>query len=87
MHFIFVYCNRRNFHMRFKFVFFVLLAESTKFCSIRNPFTCTSVCDSALAVRRFIAYESPQTLEYEMFMRSKFFCDDTISYIAAFVRK
>ena len=26
-----IYCNRRNFRTRFNFVYFVLLAESTKF--------------------------------------------------------
>ena len=31
----------------------------------------TSVCDTALAVRKLIAYESSRTLEYEIFMRTK----------------
>ena len=48
------YCNRRNFHMRFKFVYFVLQADSTKFCSIRKPCTYTSICDTAPAVRKCI---------------------------------
>ena len=50
------------------FLFFVLLAESTKFCSIRKPYTFTSVCYAALAVQKFIANESPLTAEYEIFM-------------------
>ena len=65
------YCNRRNFCTRFNFVFFVLLAESTKFYSIRKTYTYTSVCDTTLAVRKFVAYESPLTLEYEIFTRTK----------------
>ena len=42
------YCNRTNFHTRFNFVYFVLLAESTKFSSIRKPYTYTSVSDTFL---------------------------------------
>ena len=49
------YCNRRNFRTQFNFVFFVLLAESTKFCCIWKPYMYTSICDTALAVRKFIA--------------------------------
>ena len=71
MHFIFVYCNRRNFCTRFNFVYFVLLAESTKISSIRKPCTYTSVCDTAFKVRKFIAYENSPTLEYEIFTRTK----------------
>ena len=49
--------NRRNFHMRFNFMYFILLAESMKFISsIRNPCTYTSVCDTALTERKFIVY-------------------------------
>ena len=65
------YCNRRNFRTRFNFVYFVLLAESTKFSSILKQRTHTSVCDTALAVRKLIAYESSRTLEYEIFTRTK----------------
>ena len=53
------------------FVYFVLLAESTKFSSIRKPYTYTSVSDTTVAVRKFLAYESWQALEYEIFSRSK----------------
>ena len=42
----FKYCNRTNFRTRFNFVYFVLLAESTKFSSIRKPYTYTSVSDT-----------------------------------------
>ena len=69
--FLFHYCNRRNFRMRFNFVYFVLLAESTKISSIRKRCTYTSVCETALAVRKFIAYESSRTPEYEFFTRTK----------------
>ena len=65
------YCNRRNFSTRFNFVYFVLLAESTKISSIRKPCTYTSVCDTAFKVRKFIAYENSRTLEYEIFTRTK----------------
>ena len=47
------------------------LAESTKFSSIRKPYTYTSVSDITVAVRKFLAYESRQALEYEIFMRTK----------------
>ena len=66
------YCNRRNFRTRFNFVLFVLSAESTKFSCTRKPCTYNSVCDTVLAVRKFIAYESLRTLEYEIFTRTKF---------------
>ena len=66
-----VYCNRTNFRTRFNFVYFVLLAESTKFSSVRKPYTYTSVSDTTVAVRKFLAYESRQTLEYEFFSRTK----------------
>ena len=65
------YCNHRNFRTRFNFVLFVLSAESTKFSSIRKPCTYNSVCDTVLAVRKCIANESSQTLEYEIFTRTK----------------
>ena len=65
------YCNRTNFRTRFNFVYFVLLAESTKFSSIWKPYTYTSVSDTTVAVRKFLAYESRQTLEYEIFTRTK----------------
>ena len=65
------YCNRTNFHTRFNFVYFVLLAESMKFSRIRKPYTYTSASDTTVAVRKFLAYESRQTLEYEIFMRTK----------------
>ena len=65
------YWNRRNFHTRFNFVFFGLLAECMKFCSIQKPCTHTSVCDTVLAVQKFMAYESPRTPEYEFFTRTK----------------
>ena len=47
------------------------LAESTKFSSIRKPCTYNSVCDTVLAVQKFIAYESSRTLEYEIFIRTE----------------
>ena len=65
------YCNRTNFSTRFNFVYFVLLAESTKFSSVRKPYTNTSVSDTTVAVRKFLAYGSRQTLEYEFFLRTK----------------
>ena len=68
---ILFYCNHTNFRTWFNFVCFVLLAESTKFSSIRKPFTCTSVSDTTVAVRKFLAYESWQTLEYEIFTRTE----------------
>ena len=57
--------------MRFNFVYFVLLAESTKFSSTRKPCPYTNVCDTTVAVRKLIAYESSRTLEYEIFTRTK----------------
>ena len=63
----FIYCNRRNFRTPFNFVLFLLSAESTKFCNVRKPCTQNSVSDTALAARKFIAYESSRTLEYEIF--------------------
>ena len=65
------YCNRTNFRTRFNFVYFVLLTESTKFSSIRKPYTYACVSDTTVAVRKFLAYESWQTLEYEIFTRTK----------------
>ena len=62
------YCNRRNFRTRFNFV---LSAESTKFNSMWKPCTYNSVCATFLAVQKFIAYDSSQTLEYEIFTRTK----------------
>ena len=47
------------------------LAESTKFSSTRKPYTYTSVSDTTLAVRTFLAYENQQMLEYEIFTRTK----------------
>ena len=64
------YCNRRNFRTRFNFVHFVLLAVSTKISSTRKLCACTGVCDTALEVRKFIAYESSRTLEHEIFTRT-----------------
>ena len=65
------YCNRTKFRTRFNFVYFVLLAGCTKFSSIRKPHTYTSVSDTTVAVRKFLAYESWQTREYEIFTRTK----------------
>ena len=65
------YCNRTNFRTQFNFVYFVLWAESTKFNSIRKPYTYACVSDTTVAVRKFLAYESWQTLEYEIFTRTK----------------
>ena len=65
------YCKHRNFRTRFNFVYFVLLAESTKFSSIRKPCTYTSVRDTVLAVRKFIAYKSSRTLGFEIFTQTK----------------
>ena len=70
--FLWTNCYRRNFRMQFNFVFFALLAESTKFSSTLKPriiYQC--VCDTALAVRKFIPYESSRTLEYEIFTCTK----------------
>ena len=60
------YCNRTNFRTRFNFVYFVLLAESTKFSGIRKPYTYACVSDTTFAVRKltnarvrnFYAYEN-----------------------------
>ena len=68
---IFDYCNRRNYGTRFNFVYFVLLAESTKFSCIRKPCTLTSVCDTILAVRKLIAHESLRTLDYGILTHTK----------------
>ena len=68
---LFLYCDRRTFRTRFNFVLFTLSAESTKCSSIRKPCKYNSVCDSALAVRKFTAYKSSRTLEYEIFTRAK----------------
>ena len=35
----------------------------------------TSECDTALTERKFIAYKSSRTLEYEIFTGTKIFCD------------
>ena len=67
-----VYCNRRKFLMQFNFVYFALLAERTKFIvAYESHAHITSVCDTALAVRKCIAYERSRTLEYEIFTRTK----------------
>ena len=127
-----MYCNRTKFRTRFNFVYFVLLAGSTKFSSLRKPYTyslslsvslvvrfCESLSDlpsdlrflslffffsclflnrfpiyfpivkkkkfeaqkkkytytsvsvTTVAARKFLAYESWQTLEYEIFTRTK----------------
>ena len=47
------------------------MAESTKISSIRKPYTHTSASDTTVAVRKFLAYESRPTLEYEIFTRTK----------------
>ena len=39
--------------------------------SIRKPYTYACVSDTTVAVRKFLAYESWQTLEYEIFTRTK----------------
>ena len=65
------YCKRRNFRTQFSFVYFVLRAESMKISSIRKPCTYTNVCDTALTVRKFIAYESSQSLKYDVFTRTE----------------
>ena len=49
---------------RVNFVYFALFAISTKFCSTRKRFTCTSVLDTTLTVRKVIADESLPTLAY-----------------------
>ena len=67
------YCNCRNFRMRVNFVYFILLAESTKISSIQKPCSYTKICDTALEVRKFIACESLQTLECEIFTHMKIF--------------
>ena len=54
--------------MRFNFA---LLVEGTEFCGIRKPCTYTSVWNTVFAVWNLLAYESPRTLEYEIFMRTE----------------
>ena len=66
------YCNRTNFHTRFNFVYFVLLAGSMKFRSIRKLYMYTSVSDTTVAVRKFLAYKSRQIPEYGFFRVRKF---------------
>ena len=66
-----MYCNRRNFRARFNFIYFVLLAESTKISSIQKPWTYLSVSDNAFAERKIVVYENSPTPEYEMFMHAK----------------
>ena len=87
---LFLYSHRRNFRTRFNFVLFTLSAESTKCSSIRKPCKYNRVCDSALAVRKFTAYKSSRTLEYEIFTRTKisaitvsfFFCSNFLPFTA-----
>ena len=43
-----------------------------KFSSIRKPYTYACVSDTTIAVQKFLAYESQQMLEYEIFTRTKF---------------
>ena len=45
------------------------------FSRIRKPCMYTSECDTALTVRKFIAYKSSRMLEYEIFTGTKFFWD------------
>ena len=66
-------CNRRKFYTRFNFVFFGILAKSTKFSSIRKLCTCTSVSDTALTARKLLAYEHLRTQEFEISTRTKIF--------------
>ena len=70
---IYRHWNRRNLCTRFNFVIFVLLAESTTFCSLRKPYTYTSVCNTAGVVRKLKAYEGPRMLEYKVFTCTKMF--------------
>ena len=65
------YCNSTNFRTPFSLVYFVLLAESTKFSSIRKPYTYTSASDTIVAVRKFLAYESRQNARVGNFSRTK----------------
>ena len=65
------YCNRTKFCTWFNFVYFILLAGSTKFSSIRKPYTYTSVSDTTVAIRKFLVYENWQMLEYEIFTPTK----------------
>ena len=46
-----MYCCRKNFRLRFNLVYFVVLAEGTKFRSMRKPCTSSDACDTILAVR------------------------------------
>ena len=65
------YCNRRKFRTRFNFIYFVLLADSTKFSSIQKLCTyqcmwhhprCTKIYSvrkfASARVRNFYAYEN-----------------------------
>ena len=67
------YCNRRYFRAQLNFVYFILLAESTKVSSIRKSWTHKIVCGTVLAVRKFNAYESSRTFECETFLRVRKF--------------
>ena len=80
------YSNRTNFRTRFNFVYFVLLAESTKFSSIRKPYTYACVSDTKVAVWKFLAYESWQTLEYEIFTRTKISAITVYMYITLILK-
>ena len=65
------YCNRRNFCTRFNFVFFffVLLAEDTKFSSIRKPCMNTSVCDMTPLYENFCDYSINSVLQLQVLLK------------------
>ena len=72
------YCNRRNFRMQFNFVFsyFWPKVQILQHTTIHIRVYTYSECDTALAVRKFIAYESPLTLDYDTkLVPYKNFCD------------
>ena len=72
---VLLYWKRRNFHTQINFVYLVLLAERTEFSSIWKSCVYTFVCESVLAVRKFIANESLRVLRVRNFYVYENFCD------------
>ena len=69
------YCNRTKFRTRFNFVYFVLLAGSTKFSSIRKPCTYTSVSDTTVAVTKISSVRKLANARVRNFYAYENFCD------------
>ena len=78
------YCNRTNFRMRFNLVYFVPLAESTKFSSIRKPYTYTSVSDTTVAVRKIYSVRKLANARVRNFYAYENFCDYSSQFVTIF---